>query len=91
MSLLIYYIVFAVLVGSTAGELAIIGLPVSPEFLVSTIIGLAGVKALLIAAYFQHLRHEPRALSSLLVLGLAAATVMIGISFLSIVTRIPHA
>jgi cytochrome c oxidase subunit 4 len=91
MSLVIYYIVFAVLVGSTAGELAIIGLPLAPAFVATTLFGLAGVKALLIAAYFQHLRHEPRALSSLLVLGLGAATVMIGISFLSIVTRMVHA
>lgn len=91
MSLLVYYIVFAVLVGSTAGELAIIGLPLPAATLVTTIIGLAGVKALLIAAYFQHLRYEPRALSSLLMLGLGAAVVMIGISLLSIVTRTIHA
>ena len=47
------------------------GLPYWTAF--GLIIALSFGKALLVAAYFQHLRYEPRSLSYLLVIGLLAA------------------
>ncbi|MFD1514883.1 cytochrome C oxidase subunit IV family protein [Halomarina rubra] len=37
------------------------------------IMALSAVKALLVAAYFQHLRYEPRAITYVVTIGLVAA------------------
>lgn len=84
MSILIYSSIFAVLIGSTAFELAIIGFPLPTRILTTLIMGLAGLKAVLIALFFQHLRHEPKALSLLLLMALGGAIVLITISLLQI-------
>jgi len=77
-------LVFGLLVGITAGELLIVNLQVTRELLVSTLIGLAGVKALFVAAYFQQVREEPRSLSLLLLAGLVIASLLLIISFLQL-------
>ena len=77
-------LVFGLLVGMTAGELLIINLQVARELLVSTLIGLAGVKALFVAAYFQQVKEEPRSLSLLLLTGLVIASLLLIISFLQL-------
>jgi len=77
-------LVFGLLVGITAGELLIINLQVARELLVSTLIGLAGVKALFVAAYFQQVKEEPRSLSLLLLTGLVIASLLLIISFLQL-------
>ena len=77
-------LVFGLLVGKTAGELLIINLQVARELLVSTLIGLAGVKALFVAAYFQQVKEEPRSLSLLLLTGLVIASLLLIISFLQL-------
>ena len=77
-------LVFGLLVGITAGELLIVNLQVTRELLVSTLIGLAGVKALFVAAYFQQVREEPRSLSLLLLTGLVIASLLLIISFLQL-------
>jgi len=77
-------LVFGLLVGITAGELLIINLQVAREFLITTLIGLAGVKALFVAAYFQQVKEEPRSLSMLLLTGLVIASLLLIISFLQL-------
>ncbi len=77
-------LVFGLLVGITAGELLIINLQVAREFLITTLIGLAGVKALFVAAYFQQVKEEPRSLSMLLLIGLVIASLLMIISFLQL-------
>jgi drug/metabolite transporter (DMT)-like permease len=84
MSLVAYSIVFAVLVGSTAGELYMLQLTINPTILTITIMGLAAMKAILIALFFQHLKDEQKSLSSLLLIGLAAAGIMITLTLLGI-------
>ena len=77
-------LVFGLLVAITAGELLIINLQVAREFLITTLIGLAGVKALFVAAYFQQVKEEPRSLSMLLLTGLIIASLLMIISFLQL-------
>ena len=77
-------LVFGLLVGITSGELLIINLQVTRELLVTTLIGLAGVKALFVAAYFQQVKEEPRSLSMLLLTGLVIASLLMIISFLQL-------
>ena len=77
-------LVFGLLVAVTAGELLIVNLQVTRELLVSTLIGLAGVKALFVAAYFQQVKEEPRSLSLLLLAGLVIASLLLIISFLQL-------
>lgn len=83
-SLRLYISVFAVLIGSTVGELAILGLPIPPRIMIASIIAFAGFKAFLIALFFQHLKDEPRALSSLVLLGLIGGVILITISLISV-------
>lgn len=80
-----YFAVFAVLVGVTAGELLLIGYQgLSRTLTTTTLIGLAGFKALLVAAFFQHLKDEPRPLSTVLLAGLVIAIALMSISFLQL-------
>jgi hypothetical protein len=64
-----YAIVWAVLVGATLMEVFTRSLPIAVTLIVLTIIAIACTKAVLIALYYQGLRHEP---ASLAVLPLAA-------------------
>lgn len=85
MSVKVYFAVFAVLVGVTAAELALIGIQgISRTLTITTLIGLAGFKALLVAAFFQHLKDEPRPLSTVLLVGLVIAMALMSISFLQL-------
>ena len=80
-----YFAVFAVLVGVTAGELVLIGYQgLSRTLTTTTLIGLAGFKAVLVAAFFQQLKDEPRPLSTVLLVGLVIAMTLISISFLQL-------
>jgi len=85
MSVKVYVAVFAVLVGVTGVELALIGIPgISRALTITTLIGLAGFKALLVAAFFQHLKDEPRPLSTVLLVGLVIVMALMSISFLQL-------
>jgi len=77
-------LVFGLLVAITAGELLIINLQIGRELLVSSLIGLAAVKALFVAAFFQQVKEEPRSLSILLLTGLVIASLLMIISFLQL-------
>ncbi|MEK6920170.1 MAG: cytochrome C oxidase subunit IV family protein [Thermoproteota archaeon] len=84
MSAKISVAVFATLIAMTAGELALINLSLSASVIVTSLIGLAGVKASLIAIFFQDLKDEPRALSSVLLVGLGIAMLLMVITFLQV-------
>ena len=85
MGVKVYVAVFAVLVGVTAGELALIGYQgLSRTLTTTTLIGLAGFKAVLVATFFQHLKDEPRSLSTVLLVGLVIVVALMSISFLQL-------
>lgn len=85
MSVRTYIIVFAVLIGVTAGELGLISLPnISRDFLVTTLIGLAVVKAALVVAFFQEVKDEPRPLSIMLIVGVVIVMALLSVSFLQL-------
>ena len=86
MNVRVYIIVFAILVGSTAGEVSLIRSGLSAELIASVILALAGAKAALVALFFQHLKDEPKAISSIVLLALLAIVPLLTISFL----QIPH-
>jgi cytochrome c oxidase subunit 4 len=82
----IYLLIFAILVGSTAGEVTLIRSSLAPIVISTVILALAGMKAALVALFFQHLKAEPKALSSIVLLALLAIVPLLTISFL----QIPH-
>lgn len=70
--------------GSTVLELILVGQPMARSILIVSIIGLAAMKAVLVALFFQHLKNEPMAISSLGLVGLAAVAILMALSLLSI-------
>ncbi|MBM3898313.1 MAG: hypothetical protein FJ358_07330 [Thaumarchaeota archaeon] len=84
MGVIIYSVIFAILMGSTVLELMLVGQPMPRQLLIISIIGLAGVKAVLVALFFQHLKDEPKAISSLLIFGFVAVILLVTLSLLSI-------
>lgn len=84
MGIATYAAVFAILMGSTVLELILIGQPLARSALILSILGLAGGKAILVAAFFQHLKDEPKSIASLVLIGFVAAILLITLSLLSI-------
>ena len=85
MKVLTNVIVYALLVGMTAGELAIVNLQfLTRSATVTTLIGLAAAKAVFVAAFFQQLKDEPRSLSAVLLAGLVIASALLVVSFLQL-------
>lgn len=84
MGVQVYFAVFGVLIAATIAELLIIGQPLAAAVIVGSIITLAGMKAVLIALFYQHLKDEPRPLASLLLAGLVLAVILTTISFLQV-------
>ena len=84
MGIVVYSVIFAILIGSTVLELMILGQPLSRQLLIVSILGSAGVKAVLVALFFQHLKDEPKAISSLVLFGFIAVILLITLSLLSI-------
>ena len=95
----LYLLVFAILVGSTDLEVNIVALypattsgvtmlygviALSYGVIVSILLGLAGMKALLIAAFYQHLKYEPRSLSSWVLIGLVIASLLMSFVFIQL-------
>ena len=81
----VYLIVFVVLIVSTIAELLLVGQNISRFWLIMSIIVLAGLKAVLIAVFFQHLKDEPKSLSTLLLLPLLGAVAFLVISMVYVV------
>jgi cytochrome c oxidase subunit IV len=95
----LYLLVFAILVGSTDLEVNIVALypattsgvtmlygviALSYGAIVSILLGLAGMKAILIAAFYQHLKYEPRSLSSWVLIGLVIASLLMSFVFIQL-------
>jgi cytochrome c oxidase subunit IV len=95
----LYLLVFAILVGSTDVEVNIValyptatsgvamlfgGIALSYALIVSILLGLAGMKALLIALFYQHLKYEPRSLSSWVLIGLVIASLLMSLVFIQL-------
>lgn len=95
----LYLLVFAILVGSTDLEVNIVQLypatttgvtmlygviALSYGVIVSILLGLAGMKAILIAAFYQHLKYEPRSLSSWVLIGLVIASLLMSFVFIQL-------
>lgn len=95
----LYLLVFAILVGSTDIEVNIVALyPTTPSsvamlfgtiaisygVIVSILLGLAGMKALLIALFYQHLKYEPKSLSSWVLVGLVIASLLMSLVFIQL-------
>lgn len=84
MALLIYLAVYALLISATLGEVAIINLAAASAITVLAVLALAGLKAVLIALFYQHLKYEPKFLSAMVLIGLMAALSFITISLFSV-------
>ncbi len=89
----LYLLVFAILVGSTDIEVNIVTLQGALLFgtialsygaIVSILLSLAGMKALLIALFYQHLKYEPRSLSSWVLIGLVMASMLMSLVFIQL-------
>jgi len=78
--------VFAILVGGTDIEfnLATLQATIPYNYYVSVLLGLAGMKAILIAMFYQHLKYEPRSLSSWVIIGLVIASLLMSLSFIQL-------
>jgi hypothetical protein len=82
----LYLLVFAILVGGTDIEfnLATLQATIPYGYYVSILLGLAGLKAMLIAMFYQHLKYEPRSLSSWVIIGLVIASLLMSLSFIQL-------
>jgi len=81
-----YLLVFAILVGGTDIEVNLAsvqsGIPYG-EY-VSILLGLAALKAALIAMFYQHLKYEPKSLSTWVLVGLVIASLLMSLSFIQL-------
>ncbi len=83
MSLITNILIYIVLIGATYGELQILDLNLAYNLVVGIIIGLAAVKALLIALFYQHLKSEPVHVSALMLFGLVGILIFMYASHIS--------
>lgn len=80
----LYLLVFAVLIGETDIEVNLSSIISAYNVYVSVLLGIAGVKAILIAMFYQHLKYEPKSLSSWVIMGLVIATLLMSLSFVQL-------
>ncbi len=80
----LYLLVFAVLIGETDVEVNLSSIILVSSIYVSVLLAIAAVKAILIAMFYQHLKYEPRALSSWVIVGLVIASLLMGLSFVQL-------
>ena len=78
----LYLLIFAVLIGETDVEVNLNS--IIPQYYVPILLGIAGTKAILIALFYQHLKYEPRSLSSWVIVGLVIASLLMGLSFVQL-------
>ncbi len=77
MKVAVYLGVWIAAMVATALELMIVGMALAPTIAIASILGLGGLKAVLIALFYQHVIIEPRAISTLYITSLIAATALI--------------
>lgn len=80
----LYLIVFALLIAETDIEVNLSSVIPAYNVYVSILLGIAGTKAILIAMFYQHLKYEPRSLSSWVILGLVIASILMSLSFVQL-------
>ena len=80
----LYLLVFAVLIAETDIEVNLSSIIPIYNLYVSVLLGIAGTKAILIAMFYQHLKYEPRSLSSWVMIGLVIATLLMSLSFVQL-------
>lgn len=82
----LYLLIFAILVGSSDIEFNLAEISQSVPYIsyVSILLGLAGMKAILIALFYQHLKYEPRSLSSWVIIGAVIASLLMSLSFIQL-------
>jgi cytochrome c oxidase subunit IV len=80
----LYLIIFALLIGETDIEVNLSSVIPAYNLYVSVLLGIAGTKALLIAMFYQHLKYEPKSLSSWVILGLVIASILMSLSFVQL-------
>ncbi len=80
----LYLIIFAALIGETDIEVNLSSIITTYNEYVTLLLGIAGTKAILIAMFYQHLKYEPRSLSTWVILGLVIASLLMGLSFVQL-------
>ncbi|HYY92410.1 MAG TPA: cytochrome C oxidase subunit IV family protein [Candidatus Dormibacteraeota bacterium] len=89
----LYLIIFAILIGETDIEVNLQSIfqdliqnnaALAYNLFVTTLLGIAATKAILIAAYYQHLRYEPRSLSVWVILGIIIASILMSLTFVQL-------
>ncbi len=80
----LYLLVFAVLIGETDVEVNLSSIILASNIYVSVLLSIAAMKAILIAMFYQHLKYEPKALSSWVIVGLVIASLLMGLSFVQL-------
>jgi len=79
----LYLTIFAVLIGETDIEVNLSSI-ISGTTYVTVLLGIAATKAILIAMFYQHLRYEPRSLSTWVILGIVIASILMSLSFVQL-------
>lgn len=79
----LYLIIFAALIGETDVEVNLSQV-LSGSAYVSVLLGIAATKAILIAMFYQHLKYEPRSLSTWVILGIVIASILMSLSFVQL-------
>jgi len=85
----LYLIIFAVLIGETDVEVNLYTV-FSGTTYVTILLGIAATKAILVAMFYQHLRYEPRSLSTWVILGLVIASILMSLSFVQLTFHSYH-
>jgi len=78
----LYLLIFAVLIAETDVEVNLN--TIIPQYYVPILLVIAGTKAILIAMFYQHLKYEPKSLSSWVIVGLVIASLLMGLSFVQL-------
>ncbi len=82
----LYLIIFAILIGETDVEVNLYSVLGTTHYTtyVTILLGLAATKAILIAMFYQHLRYEPRSLSTWVILGMVIASILMSLTFVQL-------
>jgi len=85
----LYLIIFAVLIGETDIEVNLYTI-LSGTTYITVLLGIAATKAVLVAMFYQHLRYEPRSLSTWVILGLVIASILMSLSYVQLTFHSYH-
>lgn len=85
----LYLIIFAILIGETDIEVNLYTI-LSGTTYITVLLGIAATKAALIALFYQHLRYEPRSLSTWVIVGLVIASILMSLSFVQLTYHSYH-